>query len=347
MKRVRLLQLGVGKVGRALVELVAARRRALANDHGIDIGYAGLVRRGRVATGDFAAVPRDTAWATGDAEAALDAALDEHGRDLVLVDVTAAETSVLLLRALGAGVSVVTANKIPLTQDYETFWALRSACRKTGARLGYECTVGAALPIIEPLRAMVLAGDEVRRVRGALSGTLGILSACLDRGLPFSGAVRRAHAGGYTEPDPRDDLRGMDVARKAVILARTLGRAVQLSEVSVEDLVPPELAPAELPVPEFLDRLDQVDAPLAARAAAAARQGKRLRYLATIDGTSVRVGLESVGEASAFGGLRGPDNRIEVSSSRYRELPLVIQGPGAGVACTAGGVLEDVLRGLT
>ena len=345
MTRARLLQLGVGNVGRALVELVAARRPVLAEDHGLDLAYAGLVRRGRVAVGDFGAVPGDEHWEAGAAEAALDAALAEHGRELVVVDVTAAETSALLLRALGAGASVVTANKVPLTQSYETFWAMRSTCWKTGARLGYECTVGAALPVIEPLRAMVLAGDEVSHVRGALSGTLGLLAGSLDQGESFGAAVRAAHEGGFTEPDPREDLGGMDVARKAVILARTLGRVVQMPEVPVEGLVPAELA--DVAVPDFLDRLAAaVDEPLAARAAAAAAEGKRLRYLATLDDDGVRVGLEAVDAASAFGGLRGPDNRVEVSSTRYGDLPLVIQGPGAGVACTAGGVLEDVLRGL-
>jgi homoserine dehydrogenase len=325
--------------------MVAARRAALREDHGIDLAYAGLVRRGRVAVGDHDAVPDDEAFSAGEADEALDQALGEHGRDLVVVDVTAAETSGLLLRALGAGASVVTANKVPLTQDYETFWAMVSTCWKTGARLGYECTVGAALPVIEPLRAMVRAGDEVSDVRGALSGTLGLLASSLDRGEPFSEAVRAAHAGGFTEPDPRDDLGGMDVARKAVILARTLGRVAQMDEVPVESLVPPDLA--DLPVGEFLDGLaDAVDGPLAAQAAAAAEEGLRLRYLATVDAGGVRVGLEPVPAASAFGGLSGPDNRVEVSSTRYGELPLVIQGPGAGVACTAGGVLEDVLRGL-
>lgn len=345
MRRARLLQLGVGNVGRALVELVAARRGALAEDHGIDLGYAGLVRRDRVAPGDHAAFPGEAAWQDGEADAALDAALAEHGRDLVVVDVTAAETSALLLRALGAGASVVTANKVPLTQNYETFWAMQSTCWKTGARLGYECTVGAALPVVEPLRTMALAGDQVREIRGALSGTLGLLAGSLDEGAPFGAAVRAAHAGGFTEPDPRDDLGGMDVARKAVILARTLGRIVQMGDVPVEGLVPPELA--SLPRDEFMTRLDELDAPLAARAAAAAAEGKRLRYLATLDEQGVRVGLEAVEAGSDFGRLRGPDNRVEVSSARYGELPLVIQGPGAGVACTAGGVLEDVLRGLS
>ena len=164
----------------------------------------------------------------------------------------------------------------------------------------------------------------------------------LEDGVPYSRAVREAYERGYTEPDPRDDLSGMDVARKALILARTLGMRLDLSDIAVEPLFPTE---ASDPDPrKFLDRLAAYDGEIGARIESARARDQVLRYIARIDrGGAVRVGLEAVPQASPAGRLRGTDNQIVITSKRYAENPLVVIGPGAGAEVTAAGVLNDIV----
>jgi len=163
----------------------------------------------------------------------------------------------------------------------------------------------------------------------------------LDEGVPFSEAVRTAHRLGYTEPDPKDDLSGMDVARKALILARTIGMKAELSDVAVEPLFPASLA--KLSAAEFLERVGELDAEFAARVAENKRQKKVLRYVARIEKAGIKVGLEAVGEGSPTGRLKGPDNQVVLFTDRYKANPLVVTGPGAGAEVTAAGVLNDIL----
>ncbi|MEM7245061.1 MAG: homoserine dehydrogenase [Acidobacteriota bacterium] len=340
----RILQLGVGRVGRGLLDLVTTRRRLLQARAGVELRHVGLLRRGLVTDGEIpeGIAPDELDWRDGEPEEALERAAADGVDDLVFVDVSAAETAPLLRLALSRGISVVTANKVPLAGSLDDYRALEETAASTGARLGAECTVGAALPMVGTLRRLHRVGDEVQRASGALSGTLGLLMGAVTAGQSLSKAVREAHAGGFTEPDPREDLGGMDVARKALILARTLGRSLEPGDVSVESLVPTSLRSGT--VEDFFTGLAEHDAAFADRAGEATANGATLRYLAEIDERGARVGLQSVPVDSAFGRLRGPDNRLELSSARHVDVPLVIQGPGAGVTCTAEGLLEDVLE---
>ena len=244
---------------------------------------------------------------------------------------------------LAAGIHVVTPNKQAGAGPLGRFDAIREAAAASGARFRYEATVGAGLPVISTLRDLVDTGDAVMSVEGIFSGTLAWLFNKYDGSVPFSQLVTEARGLGYTEPDPRDDLSGTDVARKLVILAREAGRDMTLEDVQVESLVPADLRQAS--VEDFMARLGEVDAAFAAKLASAKAAGKVLRYVARLDGEGrASVGLVELPDDHAFANLRLTDNIVQFTTRRYCDNPLIVQGPGAGPEVTAAGVFADVLR---
>jgi homoserine O-acetyltransferase len=259
----------------------------------------------------------------------------------ILVDVTASETGAELEAALAAGMDIVLANKRPLASRGVAGGLARSAAAR-GRRLLHEATVGAGLPIIDTISKLQESGDEVLGIEGCPSGTLGYLFGELGRGATFSAALRVAMALGYTEPDPREDLSGMDVARKALILGRLLGFQGDLAEVEVESLVPEELRAVS--TEEFLARIGALDQQWAGRVERAWMSRCVLRYRCMVTASSVRVGLVEADASSSLAALTGTDNQFTISTTRYFTNPIVITGPGAGVAVTAAGVLNDVLK---
>jgi bifunctional aspartokinase / homoserine dehydrogenase 1 len=259
----------------------------------------------------------------------------------VLVDATTADTTAALAQALEHGWNIVLANKVPLAAEQTSVDRLLALAASHGAQVRHEATVGAGLPVIDTLYKLLDSGDRVFRIEGCPSGTLGFLFSELGRGRRFSDALRDAIAAGYTEPDPRVDLSGLDVARKALILARLLGFRGDASDIPVRTLVPDALR--TVPLPEFLARVEELDAPWEARVQAARKKGKVWRYRISVGRRSIRVGLVAVPAATATGALTGTDNQFAFTTARYRERPLVITGPGAGPAVTAAGVLNDIL----
>ena len=230
--------------------------------------------------------------------------------------------------------------------------AEQSPSRHAAVALRYETTVGAGLPIFETVKNLIRTGDRVLRLEGSLSGTLGFLANEVSRGERLSAALRTARARGYTEPHPRDDLGGTDVARKALILARELGLAVELDEVALEPFGPTSLLALD-DVDRFLNAVVGYDDEFGYTVSRLQEDGLELRYLASIDpgaAPRVRVGVVGVPPEHPARRLRGTEAFVAIYSERYREHPLVVQGPGAGGAVTAGGVLGDVLaiarRGL-
>ncbi|KAF2909288.1 hypothetical protein DAI22_11g015600 [Oryza sativa Japonica Group] len=271
---------------------------------------------------------------------------------LVLVDCSATYDTVGMLKdAVDCGCCVVLANKKPLTCAYEDFEKLVSNFR----RIRFESTVGAGLPVIASVTRIIASGDPVSRIVGSLSGTLGYVMSELEDGKKFSEVVKTAKSLGYTEPDPRDDLSGMDVARKALILARLLGQQISMENINVESLYPSELGPDAMSTKDFLESgLVQLDKSIEERVKAASLKGNVLRYVCKIESTGCQVGLEELPKNSALGRLRGSDNvvktkeptsvsRVEIYSRCYESAPLVIQGAGAGNDTTAAGVLADIL----
>jgi aspartokinase/homoserine dehydrogenase 1 len=198
--------------------------------------------------------------------------------------------------------------------------------------------------VIVTLRDLRETGDEVHRIEGIFSGTLAYLFNVWDGATPFSAVVRDAKAKGFTEPDPRDDLSGMDVARKLVILAREMGLKLEVSDVALEGLIPAHLSTC--PPEEFMARLTELDAPMLARLESARAAGKVLRYVAALDAGRGRasVGLVELERTHPFANINLTDNIVQFVTSRYHQNPLVVQGPGAGPAVTAGGVFADLLR---
>ncbi|XP_006340337.1 bifunctional aspartokinase/homoserine dehydrogenase 1 isoform X4 [Solanum tuberosum] len=260
---------------------------------------------------------------------------------LAFVDCSAsAETIGVLNQVVDFGCCVVLANKKPLTVPMEDYDKLVSRPR----RLRHESTVGAGLPVIASLNRIISSGDPVYRIIGSLSGTLGYVMSEVEYGRPFSQVVNAAKSLGYTEPDPRDDLGGMDVARKALILARLLGRRLNLDNMKIESLYPEEMGPDVMPLEDFLvNGLPLLDQKIEDRIKQASANGNVLRYVCLIDDARCEVGIQEVSKDSALGRLRGSDNVVEIYSRCYEKQPLVIQGAGAGNDTTAAGVLADIL----
>lgn len=359
MKRVPLIIFGAGKVGRALVRQLLTSSALHAERDGLSLRVAAWCDR------DGAVVDEKGIWPDvlravsaakhegnafvnteyGSPQQDLSAIVDVAGQDgAIVVDVTATDATVPALQmAISRGYGAVTANKIPLTGPQAVFNSLVRNSPGSGGRprFRYESTVGSAVPVIEATLGLVRADDVIASVQGALSGTLGFLFTGLQAGQPLSELVTEAMARGYTEPDPRIDLGGLDVARKALILARTIGWDLELLEVKVESLVPPELA--GLALGDFLDRLPEVDARFKELAQQAAAAGETLRYAAELKDGRATVGVRSVPLDSALGLLHGNDNLVAFQTRYYPDTPLVLQGRGAGVEAAAAGVHSDII----
>lgn len=333
--------LGTGVVGGALLRLLATPFAA-----GVRlVGVANSTRQVVDADGVVADVGAALLKAAGPGrdDSALLAALDQSGASRrVVIDATASHaTAASHADWLAAGYDVVTANKAAAAGPGATWSGLRSA-RARGGIYGDAATVGAGLPVLSTVRRLRTCGDELIALEGVFSGSLSWLFSQYDGSRPFSALLREARAFGYTEPDPRLDLGGVDVARKLVILARAAGHSIDADDVETGNLVPSSLR--ECDVATFLRRADELDAAIEGRRAIAASQGCMLRHLATLDEKRVaRVGLVAVAPDHPAARLSGTDNLFALTTVRYRTRPLVIQGPGAGAEVTAQALLGDVL----
>jgi aspartokinase/homoserine dehydrogenase 1 len=346
--------LGYGQIGRTLGDLIARRK----NGHGASVRVVGVVDRSGFVFDAHGLKSRKlgelSAWKTAGkpfsqapsgqsaapAEAVSFFARHALARP-VLVDVTAEETGPVLVSALQAGMDVVLANKRPLSGARAERDHLLAVAEAHGRRVRFEATVGAGLPILDTYRKLVDSGDKVQKIEGCVSGTLGFLFTELGDGKSFSKALRAAVSKGFTEPDPRDDLSGADVARKALILGRLLGFTGEPGDVSVESLVPEEAR--GLTRDEYLSTLERWDPDWEKRAAAARAKHAVLRYVVSVTRSKIKVGMQAVDRNTPFASLNGTDNQIAFTTARYQR-PLVITGAGAGLAVTAGGVLNDILE---
>jgi homoserine dehydrogenase len=228
--------------------------------------------------------------------------------------------------ALNKGAGVALANKKPLTVSLDLWKQMTTPANRQ--RLKYESTVGAGTPMVASLNRFINSGDTINKIQGTFSGTLGYLMTGLQEGKPYSAVVQEAFDLGFTEPDPRDDLGGVDVGRKALIVARSLGWDLEMSDVKIEPLYPDSIA--SLPIPEFMKALPTLDAEYTAKGKAAAEDNKVLRYVATIEKGSCTVGLTALPMDSPIGRLVGSENMMEYYTSVYGEKPVVVQGAGAG-----------------
>lgn len=261
-------------------------------------------------------------------------------QNLIFVDATGSrEVALLYTKLLDAGIHVVTPSKLANTMPQRYFDELVKP-RENGAVFRYEAAAGAGLPVVQTIRTMVQNGDDIIRISGVLSGTMTYLFGQLENGVSFSKAVKLAYEAGYTEPDPRDDLSGEDVARKCLILARTAGLRLERESFEAEDQTPAALRDASLD--DFFKGLEEHDAFWEQKVAKAKEKGCVLRYVGTVERAGISVGVEAVPANSPLGSLRGADNQVSIRSRYYNNSPLIIQGPGAGSEVTAQGVLADM-----
>jgi len=262
----------------------------------------------------------------------------------VFVDVTSspviAEKTANILKK---GISVVSASKLANAMNQDYYDSIRENSEAAGALFKYETNVGAGLPIIETLHTLINTGDTINKIEGIMSGTLSYLFSQFDGSIPFSELVKSAQENGYTEPDPRDDLNGVDVGRKILILARETGAQLEFDDVSIQSLIPENMDPA-FSVDEFLEQLSKYDDKFLNMYTSASREDKMLRYIATWDGQNATVELKAVGIKNPFYHQNGRENFIVFTTKRYKDTPMIIKGHGAGAEVTAAGVLGDILK---
>jgi len=342
--------LGPGGVGSALLRQIDKQAERLRTDFNLDLRVRAIARSKKMLLGD-------TSIDLGHWQDVFDAdALEynleqlethinpDHLPHAVIIDCTASELVAGQYAGwLERGIHVVTPNKKAFSGSMTDHARLRTAARMGNSHCLFETTVGAALPIITTLRDLIHTGDTIRSIEGIFSGTLAYLFNVYDGTRAFSEIVNEARASGFTEPDPRDDLSGMDVARKLTILARELGQDIEIGDFPVQSLVPESLR--DCSIDEYLQRLPEFDADFHARYEKAQADNKKLRYLARLGpDASASVGLEAVDAKHPFANINLTDNIVQFKTDRYADNPLVIQGPGAGPQVTAGGVFGDLLR---
>jgi aspartokinase/homoserine dehydrogenase 1 len=247
---------------------------------------------------------------------------------------------------LRAGFHVVAANKKANTGSFAYYQELKKSALSTRRKFLYETNVGAGLPVLDNLQLLFGAGDELLSFNGILSGSLSYMFGAIEDGLSLSEATEKAKALGFTEPDPRDDLSGTDVARKLLIIARESGLTLELSDIQVEAVVSEEFAKGSS-VEEFMARLPELNASFADRVQSAASEGKVLRYVGTIENGQCRVGIEAVDKQHALYTIRDGENALAILSQYYQPRPFVIRGYGAGAEVTSAGVFADILKTLS
>jgi aspartokinase/homoserine dehydrogenase 1 len=341
--------IGPGTVGRALLKQMASqidRLRTLNLDlrvRGIADSKRMLLEEGSI---DLASATQrlKEAGEPLDLERFVAHCQADYIPHCALIDCTASAAIGSFYRNwLARGIHLVTPNKKANSGAYADYVALKEAARTAGTHYLYEATVGAGLPVIQTLRDLCETGDAITSIEGIFSGTLAYLFNVFDGRERFSSIVRTAKQKGYTEPDPREDLSGTDVARKLIILGREMGLSLELKDIELVGLVPPALAKVSLE--EFMDRLPELDDPMMQRLEEARAQGQVLRYTGRIDAKGrTTVGLTRLDARHAFANIALTDNVVRFATERYCDNPLIVQGPGAGPEVTAAGVFADLLR---
>ncbi|QOL25717.1 bifunctional aspartate kinase/homoserine dehydrogenase I [Thalassotalea sp. LPB0316] len=344
---------GCGVVGSELIDQIARQQGALAEQN-IDLSVYGIANSKGMALQSggidlnnwqaFIEAPSQRVALT--VEEIKNFVRENHLINPVLVDCTSNEALAMsYVEYLEQGFHVVTPNKKANTDSWQYYQALRTAAQHTKRRFLYETTVGAGLPVIDTLQSLFRAGDKLHQFQGVLSGSLSYIFGKLDEGMSISQATAIAKENGFTEPDPRDDLSGMDVARKLLILAREAGMALELSDIEIEPVLPSDFN-AQGSVTEFMNNLVQIDEYYANKVSQAKSEGKVLRYIGNIIDGKCKVSIEAVDGTHPLSAIKDGENALAIHSRYYQPIPFVLRGYGAGAAVTAAGVFGDLLRTL-
>ena len=340
---------GTGTVGGSLLQQLAAQRQMLMEERGLKVNLVGVCGRTKAAFSREGIDPARykeilaESGKEGGVERMVDEILEMNIFNSVFVDCTASEeVAAQYGRLLSANVSVVAANKVAASSNYDNYEHLKHLARERGVKYLFETNVGAGLPIINTINDLRASGDKILRIEAVLSGTLNFVFNTLSADIPLSKAVQMAKEAGYSEPDPRIDLSGKDVIRKITILARESGYRVEADEIEKNLFIPASLFDGT--IDEFWAGLPALDAQFEAERQRLVRENKRWRFVAEWADGKGKVSLREIPLGHPFYDLEGSNNIILLNTERYREYPMLIQGYGAGAAVTAAGVFADVLR---
>lgn len=338
---------GVGTVGSSLIEQIASQREKLKKERGLKLNVVGI------ASGHNAMFNREGIDLTdyreqlkhsepSNIERLKNEVIGMNIFNSVFVDCTASpEVASLYGDFFEHNISVVAANKVAASSEYKNYAELKATARKRGVKFLFETNVGAGLPIINTINDLINSGDRILKIEAVLSGTLNFIFNTISADIPFSQTVRLAKEEGYSEPDPRVDLSGKDVIRKLVILSREAGYEIEQGDVEKHLFIPDNLLVGSLD--EFWQDLPGLDADFEARRQVLDKENKRWRFVAKLDGGKASVSLEEVGEHHPFYDLEGSNNIILITTERYHDYPMLIQGYGAGASVTAAGVFADIM----
>ncbi len=347
-KELNLFICGIGTVGGMLIEQIAAQKEELMNTHRLKLNVVGIASSRRALfTRDGIDLGRYREQLAEDGiDSNPDILRDEVvGMNIfnsVFVDCTASrEVAELYQTFLEHNINVVAANKVAASNPYDSYHRLKKTALRRGVKFLYETNVGAGLPIIGTINDLRSSGDRILKIEAVLSGTLNFIFNAIAEDVPFSETVRLAKELGYSEPDPRIDLSGVDVMRKLVILTREGGYHAEQDQVERNLFVPSDIMDGS--IEEFWRRLPELDAGFEARRKVLEAEGKRWRFVARMERGAMSVGLEAVDAGHPFYGLEGSNNIVMLTTERYREYPMLIQGYGAGAAVTAAGVFANII----
>lgn len=350
-QRLDIVLVGCGGVGGELLSQIKRQRKELSDNHGIDIRVVGIGNSRHfisdpncVDLDNYKELLEKSETPSLTPESAEQLIKDSHLINPIFVDCTSSEALALdYVNYMKAGYHVVTPSKKANTGSYEYYTELRNTARAQHRRFLYEANVGAGLPIINTVQNELAAGDSLISFSGILSGTLSYIFGLVEDGMTLSEATRNAYEKGFTEPNPKDDLDGMDVARKLLILARECGMKLELSDVEVQGAVPAEYLKGS-DAQEVISNIKKADSEFSAMVNKAKAEGKVLRYVGSIKDGKCTCSVQAVGSDQALFKVRDGENALALTTAYYQPIPLVIRGYGAGTAVTAAGVLADVLR---
>ncbi len=347
-KQINLYIAGVGTVGSRLIDQLRTQHQHLSDELRLNVRVVGLANSRQALVEDEGIDLGSYRTDLAEAEAMsvtefADSIIEQNLRNSIFVDVTAsADVVEVYSKLLAKSVSVIACNKIAASSSYETYLQLKATAREFGTNFFFETNVGASLPVIHTLGDLLRSGDKVRRIEAVLSGTLNFVFNNYDGTRKFANVVRQAQTEGYTEPDPRLDLSGTDVARKILILAREAGHRMEMDDIANAGFLPESCLAGS--VGDFYSEMEKHEPHFRSLLDDANAKGLTLKYIASFDNGKASVGLQSIGPDHNFANLSGKDNAVLFYTDRYPDQPLVIKGAGAGADVTAAGVFADIIR---